>query len=302
MKRLGVLGSVVILLVAAGIVGLTRLRAGSDDRPTDLGTTQPLLIGTAVSIAPRLDVPAYSYQVAPETSYEGRVTISSRPRPAKDQPAARGRALVRVSVILDLRTLLPIGEADFQEVAFPARQGTTRTFPMILPPLEPGHHCVMVTVLEDPAATIGRPAVDHASVAVIDVSTTPAFNEEHCVAQQEVQNAEVRDDLPLSCATPVIGPDPDRARLRSRMSAGDEVWALVPSCPDTHHITTMFVYNGRPVLERGPFAPFFTPSDGRSRVVKLPSLPKGSIRMITVVSKESGTYSEAFGARPIVVR
>jgi hypothetical protein len=277
------LSSVVLAAVGAAAVGCR-----PHPSPPKLGSTQPMAIGVEVALAPALGTPTFNFTVSSGRAYEGRASVLTQKPPGP--PASflsrrrfAGRVVLRTSLVLDARTVVPVDGAPFQDVSVHLPTNQSRSdLRFTLPPLEAGHHCLVVAAIEDARVIFnpGRRTVDHTTAAAVGIDAGPG--PEHCAAATLHSGDVAKADLPLDCDEPLLSPVPTVARRGGRLPAGSRLWAEVTArgCRQPSGATVMFFRDGRLVLTPGPQQPVSIPLDFQVRVLPLGPVESGSWRVV----------------------
>jgi hypothetical protein len=283
--------------LVGGVVAV--VRQGGHGQGVEWGSDQPTVIGAGLSLPPKIGALATSFSVAAGVPVTGQLTMFTYKAPNSNRPTHGGRIALEVSVLLDVNAVVPMmGQPTTQLVVPNVEQDTRRDYPITVPALEGGHHCIVVVALEDPATVLRKGTnLSHHSSFAIDLTAGPG--PDHCHASRQGTGALVKD-RPLACDSAILSPLRNKVMSGGRVAPGAPVWAQVPAaCPTTSAMSAVYFTRERPVLAAGTLMPVALPVDGNQRIVELRDLPKGSLWLVLV---SSGTRTHAVASPWIYVR
>lgn len=250
------------------------------------------------------------------TGDEGRFLISASPRegvveidirlqepdcsaaPAELDcpPRSQARLGFRVSALLDLRQHISLeGQPDFTHTATDG----TRQFPLVLPELEPGRHCLLLFTLEDAAVVVAGQFADHSAAAFYEISIA-GDHTNHCRIEERIAGEETAHSGG-DCRFPLLSAGPSGLEVKRSLSLRQPLYPTIPHCGG--RTTAIFLHDDSAADPLNEAVTLTVPdgSGGGRSVLPARHLPRGSWRMAVVQDQGASRGTAVLLSPPVVL-
>lgn len=185
----------------------------------------------------------------------------------------------RISALLNFKDLIKINDRDSEDMRFQGKEPATGegNFPLGLPFLPTGLHCLTVAALEDPYDVIGRSLPSHGTVTTFAIAVGKR-KPNHCkfpeLIKKRLTKVPKNPEYDFGCGFPLISVERNKPRRQGQVGRKQPLWLHVPQCGT--RMTILFIHNGVFQAEKDFMPPFSVMTSGVSEpqyVMPLSLLP-----------------------------